>query len=207
MGRHLVLVRHGQSEYNAANRFTGWHDPALTEQGIREAHDVAQHVRSLQLQFGSAFSSALERARRTADIILGDLGSSDVPVIADAALNERDYGELAGLDKDQARERWGEAQIHQWRRSYQYAPPGGESLRDTAARTLPFYIQQILPAVMREQSVLVVAHGNSLRALVMALDGLSTEAITRIEIATGEVLAYELDADTTVLLKRVLPAN
>ncbi len=201
MSRYLVLVRHGQSEYNASNRFTGWRDPPLTEKGIQEAHDVAVQLRSLDLRFDAAFSSALDRARRTTDIILADLDAGQLPVTADAALNERDYGELAGLNKAEAGERWGEAQIQQWRRSYQEAPPGGESLRDTMARALPFYLRCILPTVMRGQHALVVAHGNSLRALVMALDGLSFKDITRVEIATGEVLVYELNSDTTVLRK------
>ena len=201
MERYLVLVRHGQSEYNASNRFTGWRNPPLTEQGIQEAHDVAKQVRSLGLHFDAAFSSVLDRARRTAEIILADLDAGHLPITANAALNERDYGQLAGLNKTEAGERWGAAQIHQWRRGYLDAPPGGESLRDTIARALPFYLRSILPAVMRGQNSLVVAHGNSLRALVMALDGLSSEDITRVEISTGEVLVYEFKSDTTVLRK------
>jgi 2,3-bisphosphoglycerate-dependent phosphoglycerate mutase len=201
MQRHLVLVRHGQSEYNASNLFTGWLDPPLTEQGIKEAHDVAKKVRALGLHFDAAFSSVLHRAKRTAEIILADLESGDLPITADAALNERDYGKLAGLNKTEASERWGDVQIHQWRRSYLQAPPDGESLRDTIARALPFYLRHILPAVMRGQNSLVVAHGNSLRALVMALDGLSPEEITSVEIGTGEVIVYELASDTSVLRK------
>lgn len=201
MGRYLVLVRHGQSEYNARNLFTGWLDPPLSGQGVQEAHDVAGQMRSLGLRFDAAFSSSLERARRTTEIILTDLDAGHLPITANAALNERDYGKLAGLNKVQASERWGDAQIRQWRRGYLEAPPGGESLRDTVARALPFYLRYILPEVMRGQHALVVAHGNSLRALVMALDGLSSEDITRVEISTGEVLIYELKSDTTVLRK------
>lgn len=199
MARYLALARHGQSEYNAQNRFTGWHDSPLTDRGVQEALEIARRIRGAGLSVDVAFSSTLARARRTAEIVLTDLGQPDVPVVADMALNERDYGELSGLDKDQARERWGDAQIHRWRRGYSDVPPGGESLRDTAARALRFYIQHILPAVMREETALVVAHGNSLRALVMALDGLSPETIERVEIATGELLVYELESDTTVL--------
>lgn len=202
MGRYLTLVRHGQSTYNASNRFTGWFDPELTDRGLHEAKAVSDQMRRVGLTFDVAFSSALGRARHTARIILGELGSGALPLTADSALNERDYGEMAGLDKDEARRRWGAAQVQHWRRSYLDGPPGGESLRDTAARVLPYYIQRILPAVMHEQRVLVVAHGNSLRALVMALDGLSPQAVTQLEIATGEVFVYELAADTTVTHRR-----
>lgn len=204
MGRYLTLVRHGQSEYNASNRFTGWLDPELTDQGVHEAHAVAEQLRSAGLTFDIAFSSALHRARRTARIILDDLSLKAMPVKMDFALDERNYGEMTGLDKDEARKRWGADQVQHWRRSYADAPPDGESLRDTVARVLPFYIQHILPAVMRGQAALVVAHGNSLRALVMALDRLSTQAVTQLEIATGEVLVYELAADTTIVSKRSL---
>lgn len=196
MGRHLVLARHGQSTYNASNRFTGWRDPELTELGKHEAHVISQRLSTTGLAFTIAFTSALLRARHTTEIILDDLGARDASIVKDSALNERDYGQLTGLDKDEARIRWSDAQIHQWRRSYLDGPPGGESLRDTSARVLPFYLQRILPAVMRGENVLVIAHGNSLRALVMALDRLSPEAITTIEIQTGEVLTYELAVDT-----------
>jgi 2,3-bisphosphoglycerate-dependent phosphoglycerate mutase len=204
MGRYLALVRHGQSTYNAENRFTGWHDPALTDEGIAQAHAVADSLGTLGFGFLRAFSSALERAKRSAEIILADLGTSHIPVTANAALNERDYGQLTGLDKDQSRARWGKSDIQRWRRSYHEAPPGGESLRDTAARVLAFHVQQILPAVMRCEPTLVVAHGNSLRALVMVLDCLSIEAVPELEIATGEVRAYELNSDTTVFRRRRL---
>ncbi|MEO7067290.1 MAG: 2,3-bisphosphoglycerate-dependent phosphoglycerate mutase [Rhodanobacter sp.] len=201
MQRYLVLARHGQSEYNANSRFTGWHNPPLTEQGIQEAHDVAKQVRSLGLRFDAVFSSVQDRARRTAEIILADLDATHLPITANAALNERDYGQLAGLNKTEVTERWGDVQVQQWRRGYVDTPPDGESLRDTVARALPFYLRSILPAVMREQNSLVVAHGNSLRALIMALDGLSSEEITGVEISTGEVLVYELKSDTSVVRK------
>ena len=204
MGRYLTLVRHGQSTYNASNRFTGWLDPELTDQCVTEAHAVAEQLRSAGLTFDIAFSSAVHLARRSARIILDDLKLAAMPVTMDFALDERNYGEMSGLDKDEARSRWGADQVQHWRRSYADAPPDGESLRDTIARVLPFYIQHILPAVMRGQGALVLAHGNSLRALVMALDGLSTQAVTQLEIATGEVLVYELAADTTITSKRSL---
>lgn len=194
----LVLVRHGESEGNRQNIFTGWRDLDLTQRGVDEARAVAQLLASDGLRFGAAFSSALLRARRTAEIILEDL-HQPLPVEATAALNERHYGELTGLDKDEARRRWGEAQVRIWRRSYDVVPPGGESLRDTTARVLPYYIHRILPAVMATGPVLVVAHGNSLRALVSTLDGLGRSDIPQLEIATGEVIRYRLADDTSVL--------
>ncbi|CAM5188965.1 2,3-bisphosphoglycerate-dependent phosphoglycerate mutase OS=Castellaniella defragrans OX=75697 GN=gpmA PE=3 SV=1 [Castellaniella defragrans] len=202
MGRYLALVRHGQSQYNADNRFTGWRDPALTARGLAEASAVAVRLRNIGLPIDWIFCSALIRTRETAERVAYDLGRPNLPITSDAALDERDYGELTGLNKDQACAHWGESQVQRWRRSYDEAPPGGESLRDTAARVLPFYLQRILPAVMRNDASLIVAHGNSLRALVMVLDQLSPEAIISTEIATGELLVYELQPDTTVLNKR-----
>ena len=169
--RLLVLVRHGQSEWNLKNLFTGWRDVDLTEQGVAEARDAGRKLKAQGIRFDIAFTSALKRAQRTLDIMLEDLAQTNIPVFKDQALNERDYGDLSGLNKDDARKRWGEEQVHVWRRSYDVAPPGGESLKDTAARVLPYYIQEILPRVMRGERVLVSAHGNSLRALVMVLDG------------------------------------
>jgi 2,3-bisphosphoglycerate-dependent phosphoglycerate mutase len=205
--RRLVLVRHGESEGNRRNVFTGRTDLDLTERGVAEAHAVARSLAAEKTSFGTAFVSALVRARRTAAIVLADLGQGSVPVVSDAALNERDYGALTGLNKDEARARWGEDQVRTWRRSYAVAPPEGESLRDTLARVLPFYLATILPAVMRGATVLVVAHGNSLRALVMALDQLTPEAITSVELSTGDILIYDLAEDTTVRSKRVIPAS
>lgn len=208
MERRLALIRHGQSEYNAANRFTGWRDPPLTDQGAREMQAIAARLRDMPMPIDTIFCSALQRARHSAGIVARGLGRPDMEIIDDAALNERDYGVLAGLDKDAARARWSEAQIQHWRRSYADGPPEGESLRDTAARVLPCYLQRILPAVMRGQTALVVAHGNSLRALVMALNGLTPEAIEQVEIATGELLVYELRSDTSVLdRQRVAPSS
>ena len=198
MAHTLVLCRHGQSEWNLKNLFTGWKDPALTEQGIAEAKRGAARLRTEGLIFDICFTSALSRAQETAKIILDDLGQGDVPTIRDKALNERDYGDLNGLNKDDARKKWGEEQVHIWRRSYDVPPPGGESLKDTAARVLPYFIHEILPAVLGGKSVLVAAHGNSLRALIMAIDGLSPDEIIARELATGVPILYRLNADSTV---------
>src|SRR6266545_3983467 len=204
--RLLVLVRHGQSEWNLKNLFTGWRDVDLSEQGIAEARTAGRKLKAQGLRFDIAFTSALLRAQRTLDIILDELGQRGIPVLKDQALNERDYGDLVGLNKDDARKRWGEEQVHIWRRSYDVAPPGGESLRDTAARVLPYYIQEILPRVMRGERVLVSAHGNSLRALVMVLDRLSPEQIVKRELGTGVPMIYRLNADATVASKLDLAA-
>jgi 2,3-bisphosphoglycerate-dependent phosphoglycerate mutase len=204
MDRLLVLVRHGQSDWNLKNLFTGWKDPDLTELGVREARAAGQRLKAKGLSFDVAFTSALSRAQRTLTLMLEELGQTGLPTTRDQALNERDYGDLSGLNKDDARARWGEEQVHVWRRSYDVPPPGGESLKDTAARVLPYYIQNILPAVMRGERTLVAAHGNSLRALVMVLDRLTPETIPTMELATGEPLVYRLKADTTVETKEVL---
>jgi 2,3-bisphosphoglycerate-dependent phosphoglycerate mutase len=204
--RLLVLVRHGESDWNKKNLFTGWRDVDLTAQGIKEAREAGSKLKSQGLTFDVAFTSALIRAQRTLDLMLEELGQTAIPVFKDQALNERDYGDLSGLNKNDARKKWGEEQVHIWRRSYDIAPPGGESLRDTAARVLPYYIQEILPRVLRGQRVLVSAHGNSLRALVMVLDKHTTESITQLNIATGVPMIYRLNADSTVASKLDLAA-
>ena len=205
MSEHLlVLLRHGQSEWNLKNLFTGWKDPDLTATGIAEATAAGQRLKARGLAFDACFTSALGRAQRTLDLALAELGQTGLPSVRDEALNERDYGDLSGLNKDDARQRWGEDQVHLWRRSYDIAPPGGESLKDTVARALPYYCQRILPAVLRGERVLVVAHGNSLRALVMVLDRLTPKTIPAIELATGVPLVYRLNADSTVATKDVL---
>ena len=196
--RLLVLVRHGQSDWNLKNLFTGWRDVDLTEKGVAEAREAGRKLKSQGIKFDIAFTSALKRAQRTLDLMLTELGETAIPVFRNQALNERDYGDLVGLNKDDARKKWGDEQVHIWRRSYDIAPPGGESLRDTAARVLPYYIQEILPRVMRGEHVLVSAHGNSLRALVMVLEKLTPEAILKREIATGAPIIYRLNADSTV---------
>jgi len=207
MSEHLlVLLRHGQSEWNLKNLFTGWKDPDLTEAGVAEAIAAGQRLKARGLAFDACFTSALSRARRTLDLTLAELGQTGLPTASDEALNERDYGDLSGLNKDDARKRWGEEQVHVWRRSYDIAPPGGESLKDTVARALPYYCQNILPAVLRGERILVVAHGNSLRALVMVLDRLTPKTIPAMELATGVPLVYRLKEDSTVASKEVLTA-
>lgn len=196
--RLLVLVRHGESEWNKKNLFTGWRDVDLTDKGVAEAKAAGRSLKAKGFVFDVAFTSALVRAQRTLDLILAELGQTGLPVIKDQALNERDYGDLVGLNKDDARKKWGEEQVHLWRRSYDVAPPGGESLKDTAARVLPYYIQEILPRVLRGERILVAAHGNSLRALVMVLDRHTTQSITGLNLATGVPMIYHLKADSTV---------
>ena len=196
--RLLVLVRHGESEWNLKNLFTGWMDVDLTEKGIAEARAAGRKLKAQGISFDVAFTSALIRAQRSLDLILDEMGQSKVPIFRDQAPNERDYGNLSGLNKDDARAKWGAEQVQLWRRSYDVAPPGGESLKDTAARVLPYYIQEILPAVLRCKRVLIAAHGNSLRALVMVLERLSTTEIPRREIGTGVPLVYRLNTDSTV---------
>ena len=204
MDRLLVLVRHGQSEWNLKNLFTGWRDPGLTEKGVAEASRAGALLAAEGLSFDIAYTSLLTRAQRTCQLVLGEMGLADLKTIADQALNERDYGELSGLNKDDARAKWGEEQVHIWRRSYDIPPPGGESLRDTGARVWPYYLTEILPRVLRGEKVLVAAHGNSLRSLVMVLDKLTKEEILKLNLATGVPMVYTLNADSTVKTKDVL---
>jgi 2,3-bisphosphoglycerate-dependent phosphoglycerate mutase len=206
MDRLLVLARHGQSEWNLKNLFTGWKDPGLTDLGVEEARAAGRRMKALGLTFDIAFTSALSRAQETLRLMLEEIGQPRLETIRDQALNERDYGDLSGLNKDDARKRWGEDQVHLWRRSYDVPPPGGESLKDTVARALPYYVQEILPRVMAGERVLVAAHGNSLRALVMVLDRLTPKTIPGLELATGIPLVYRLKDDTTVESKQVLDA-
>ena len=204
--RLLVLVRHGESDWNKKNLFTGWRDIDLSPQGVEEAHAAGRKLKAQGLKFDVAFTSALVRAQRTLDIMLEELGQTKLPVFKDQALNERDYGDLVGLNKDDARKKWGEEQVLIWRRSYDVAPPGGESLKDTLARALPYYVTEILPRVLRGECVLVSAHGNSLRALVMVLDHHTKESIIKLNLATGVPMIYRLNADSTVASKLDLAA-
>ena len=204
MSGTLILVRHGQSEWNLKNLFTGWRDPDLTEKGVEEAKAAGQRLKALGVKPDIAFTSDLTRAQHTLSLILSELGQEGLETIRDQALNERDYGDLSGLNKDDAREKWGEEQVHIWRRSYDVPPPGGESLRDTGARVWPYYMTEILPRVLRGETVLVAAHGNSLRSLAMVLNRLNTETILQLEIATGEPIVYRLNADSTVASREVL---
>ncbi|MGE0006936.1 MAG: 2,3-bisphosphoglycerate-dependent phosphoglycerate mutase [Parvibaculaceae bacterium] len=196
MDRILVLVRHGQSEWNLKNLFTGWKDPGLTEKGVAEAKAAGRRLKRKGLRFDIAYTSVLTRAQHTLDLMLAELGQAGLETVRDQALNERDYGDLTGLDKDDARKRWGEEQVHVWRRSYDVPPPGGESLKDTLARALPYYMVHIQPDVLSGRSVLVSAHGNSLRALIMAIEGLTPEQILKRELETGIPVIYRLKADS-----------
>ena len=204
MSGTLVLVRHGQSEWNLKNLFTGWRDVGLTEQGHEEAKTAGAKLAARGLKFDIAYTSALVRAQVTCQHILDAVGQADLQTVRDQALNERDYGDLAGLNKDDARAKWGEEQVHVWRRSYDVPPPGGESLRDTGARVWPYYMHVIQPHVLRGEPVLVAAHGNSLRALIMALDGLSGEEVVKVELGTGVPIIYRLNADSTVASKEII---
>jgi 2,3-bisphosphoglycerate-dependent phosphoglycerate mutase len=206
--RTLVLVRHGQSEWNRRNLFTGWCNPDLSEKGLIEALVAARLLKAEGFEFDMAFTSRLKRAQRTLDIILSELGQSDLDVKYSEDLNERHYGDLCGLNKDEARERWGEEQVQTWRRSYDIPPPGGESLKDTAERVLPYYDSEIWPELKAGKSILVSAHGNSLRALIMELEHLSPEEILSRELATGAPIVYRLTADGEVESRKdLLPSR
>jgi 2,3-bisphosphoglycerate-dependent phosphoglycerate mutase len=202
----LVLVRHGESEWNRANRFTGWKDVGLTEEGMAEAHRAGAMLKQTGQRFDCAFTSTLKRAHNTLDIILDELGQGKLPTVKAAALNERDYGELVGINKDEARKRWGAEQVHIWQRSYDIAPPGGESLKDTAARVVPFFEKWIVPEMQKGKSVILVAHGNSLRSLIMELDQIDPDEVMQVEIRTASPLIYRINADGTVAEKRDLAA-
>lgn len=189
----LILVRHGQSEWNLRNLFTGWRNPGLTEKGIDEAKKAGIALKKKRYEIDLCFTSALVRAQRTLDLMLEEMEVVNMTIIRNQDLNERDYGDLAGLNKDDAREKWGEEQVHTWRRSYDTPPPGGESLKDTADRVLPYYKSQIVPELKDGRTILVAAHGNSLRALVMYLENLSPEEILKREIGTGDPIIYKFD--------------
>ena len=200
----LVLVRHGESEWNKLNLFTGWRDPGLTETGTAEAHRAGKLIKAQGFVFDIAYTSVLKRAQITLEIMLEELGQQGLETIKDQALNERHYGDLCGLNKDDARKKWGDEQVHIWRRSYDVPPPGGESLKDTAERVLPYYEAKILPQIKAGKNVLVAAHGNSLRALIMQLDKLSPEEILKLNLGTGEPYVYRLNADGTAASKTTL---
>lgn len=198
MERLLVLVRHGQSEWNLKNLFTGWKDPGLTEKGVAEAKRAGEQLRDMKLEFDVAYTSVLSRAQKTLDLILEELGQTGLETIRDQALNERDYGDLTGMNKDEARKEFGEEQVHIWRRSFDIPPPGGESLKMTAERVLPYYRKEILPRVLQGDRTIVAAHGNSLRSLIMELENLSPEEILKRELGTGTPVIYRLDEDGKV---------
>ena len=198
---NLILIRHGQSEWNALNQFTGWKDPGLTAKGVEEAHNAGRIINNLKINFDLVFTSALIRAQNTAEIILKEI-NQPLSTIKNQALNERNYGDLAGLNKDDARKRWGNEQVHIWRRSYDIPPPGGESLKDTSDRVLPFFMKEIHPYVCKGKNVLVAAHGNSLRSLIKFLDNISDEDIVKLEIPTGAPIHYVINEDGSVVSKK-----
>jgi len=189
----LVLVRHGQSEWNEKNLFTGWKDPELTQKGAQEARNAGRELLGQEYVFDVMYTSALRRAQETGRIILEEMGLTDIVTVRDQRLNERDYGDLSGLNKDDARERWGEDQVHVWRRSYDTPPPGGESLKDTANRVLPYFEEVILPSLVAGKNVLVAAHGNSLRALIMKIESISPLEIVKLEIDTGKPIYFSCE--------------
>ena len=197
--RNLILVRHGQSEWNAKNLFTGWKDPGLTELGLKEASNAAELIKTQEITFDLMFTSKLSRAQKTGAIILEGIDQSQVPTIKNKALNERDYGSLAGLNKDDAREKWGEEQVHIWRRSFDIPPPEGESLKDTAERVLPYFKAEIMPKIKDGLNILIAAHGNSLRALIMELDSIPSNEIVKLEIPTGAPIHYQFNENDEVL--------
>ena len=206
----LVLIRHGESQWNLENRFTGWIDVPLTAKGEEEARKGGEEIRSAGIAFDRAFTSVLERATRTLDIVLDVLGQTGIPVTRDEALNERHYGDLQGLNKAETAARFGDEQVHIWRRSYDVPPPNGESLKDTAARTVPYFEAQILPELKAGKNVLVSAHGNSLRSIVMQIEGLTPQEILQVNLATGVPLFYDVEPDGSVLsryFKGVVPAG
>ena len=200
----LVLVRHGQSEWNAKNLFTGWKDPGLTLVGEKEASTAGTLIKERNIKFSKMYTSALKRAQITGQMILDGIAQTDIEVIKNQALNERDYGDLAGLNNEDARKEWGEKQVHIWRRSYDIPPPGGESLKNTAERVLPYFNSSILPRLLEGENILVAAHGNSLRSLVMQLDNLSKEEVIALEIPTGAPIIYSFDGDEDPIAKENL---
>ena len=198
----LVLLRHGESQWNLENRFTGWVDVPLSARGIQEAKNAGETLRGFT--FDRAFTSVLVRANDTLRLVLDAIGQSNIPIEKDKALNERMYGELQGLNKDETVKKYGEAQVKIWRRSYDVRPPGGESLKDTADRVLPYYAQAIKPSLLKGETILIAAHGNSLRALIMELEQLSREQVLELNIPTGAPLLYELDQTGKVVDHRYL---
>ena len=191
MQSNLVLVRHGQSEWNEKNLFTGWKDPNLTKKGIGEAIEAGKLLKAKNMKFDLMFTSNLTRAQETGRLILEEMNLANITIQKDQSLNERNYGDLAGLNKDDARKKWGDEQVHIWRRSFDVPPPGGESLKNTAERVLPYFHKNIMPEVKKGLDILIAAHGNSLRALVMELENISSNEIVNLEIATGVPLIYE----------------
>ena len=201
---YLVLVRHGQSEWNEKNLFTGWEDPGLTEKGTNEAKNAGILINDLGVEFHCMFTSALIRAQLTGSIILEAINQKNIKVLKDKALNERFYGDLQGLNKDECRQKWGEEKVQMWRRSYEGGPPGGESLKETGERVLPYYLNQIHPLILQDKNILIAAHGNSLRSLIKHLDKISDEDIVKLEIPTGAPIHYLFDKSGNVISRKNL---
>ena len=200
----LILVRHGQSEWNEKNLFTGWENPGLTEKGANEAKNAGILINNLNIKFDHLFTSVLDRAKLTGTIILENINQKDIDIIENKALNERFYGDLQGLNKDECRQKWGAEQVQIWRRSYDVGPPGGESLKETGERVLPYYLSEIYPLILDGKNVLVAAHGNSLRSLIKHLDKLSADEIVKLEIPTGAPIQYIFNDQGDVLTKKNL---
>ena len=200
----LVLVRHGESQWNLENRFTGWVDVPLSEKGVEEAKRAGERLKKENIHFDKAFTSDLARAQNTLKFVLECLGQSSIPVEKNQALNERHYGDLQGLNKAETAKKFGEDQVKIWRRSYDIAPPGGESLKDTATRTIPYFESKILPELNNGRNILIAAHGNSLRSIVMHLDKLTKEQVLELNLATGIPIVYQLDARLKILSKKEL---
>ena len=202
--RNLILVRHGQSEWNAKNLFTGWENPGLTETGKKEAQNAGDLINSLDIGFDCLFTSALIRAQLTGAIILKTMNQEGIKVVEDKALNERFYGDLQGMNKDECKQKWGEELVQSWRRSYELGPPGGETLKETGDRVLPYYLKEIHPMLIQDMNIIVAAHGNSLRSLIKYLDKVSDEDIVKLEIPTGEPIHYRFNGDGKVMYKKNL---
>ena len=200
----LILVRHGQSEWNEKNLFTGWENPGLTEKGANEAKNAGMLINNLNIKFDHLFTSVLDRAKLTGTIILENINQKDIDIIENKALNERFYGDLQGLNKDECRQKWGAEQVQIWRRSYDVGPPGGESLKETGERVLPYYLSEIYRLILDGKNVLVAAHGNSLRSLIKHLDKLSADEIVKLEIPTGAPIQYIFNDQGDVLTKKNL---
>ena len=198
----LILLRHGQSQWNLENRFTGWVDVPLSEQGEKEAREAGLKLKSFSID--TVYTSVLQRANNTLRLALEATGKKGIPIFRDEALNERHYGELQGLNKEETVKKFGAEQVHLWRRSYDIAPPGGESLKDTAARTLPYFKKVIREDLKQGKNVLIAAHGNSLRSIVMEIEKLSSGQILKVEIPTGIPIVYEFDSNLNLISKKVL---
>ena len=202
--RNLLLVRHGQSEWNEKNLFTGWEDPGLTKKGEDEAQNAGLLIKELGINFDHLFTSALIRAQLTGSIILNEMGQNEIPTTKNQALNERFYGDLQGLNKDECKEKWGEEKVQIWRRSYEMGPPGGETLKETGERVIPYFKEEINPLILKGKNILIAAHGNSLRSLIKFLDNVSDEDIVKLEIPTGAPIHYIFNEDGRVIKKQNL---